>query len=179
MPVVIAANASAPYGTIKQLIDAAKSKPKIFPDAPTIAESRFKGFDASVWYVVVAPAKTPAAIFERLHAEVQKALQVPEVRERMTAVGGEVLPGSRDSMAALLHSERQRYENSCARPTSSRTEAARGQVSGERRLEQVQHREIGLGHAHTFPLAGFDEMSHEQLQLVSNNGRRRREFLRW
>lgn len=189
VPVVIAANASAPYSTIKQLIEAAKSKPdsvafaspgngstphlaaelfaraagvslmhvpyrggaqaitdviggqvpllamnalevkphvvsgklkvlavlspqrsSIFPDAPTIAESGFKGFEASVWYAVMAPAKTPAAIVERLHAEVQKALQVPEVRERMTAVGGEVLPGSRDSMAALLHSERQRYE---------------------------------------------------------------------
>jgi tripartite-type tricarboxylate transporter receptor subunit TctC len=41
---------------------------------------------------------------------VQKALQPPEVSERMTAVGGEVLPGSRAAMVSLLQSERQRYE---------------------------------------------------------------------
>jgi hypothetical protein len=40
---------------------------------------------------------------------VQKALASPEVRERMTAVGGEVLPGSRWMHGSLLHSERQRY----------------------------------------------------------------------
>ena len=97
-------------GKLKVLAVLSPQRSCIFPDAPTIAESGFKGFEASVWYAVMAPAKTPAVIVERLHAEVQKALQEPEVRERMTAVGGKVLPGSRDSMAALLHSERQRYE---------------------------------------------------------------------
>ena len=42
--------------------------------------------------------------------EVQKALKAPEVQGRMTAVGGEVIPGSMDMVAALIHSERQRYE---------------------------------------------------------------------
>jgi tripartite-type tricarboxylate transporter receptor subunit TctC len=190
VPVVIAANASAPYGNIKQLIAAAKAKPNsiafaspgngstphmaaelftraagidlmhvpykggaqaitdviggqvpllamnalevkpqvasgklkvlavltaqrspIFPDVPTIAESGFKGFEASVWYALMAPAKTPAVIVYKLHAQVQKALAAPEVRERMTAVGGEVLPGSRQQMATLLHDERVRYAN--------------------------------------------------------------------
>jgi tripartite-type tricarboxylate transporter receptor subunit TctC len=78
----------------------------IFPDVPTIAESGFKGFEASVWYALMAPAKTPAAIVDKLHAEVQKALAQPEVRERMTAVGGEVIPGSRAAMVSLLHRAR-------------------------------------------------------------------------
>ena len=59
----------------------------------------------------MAPARTPEPIVDRLHAEVQKALASPEVRERMTAVGGEVLPGDRPMMAKLLHAERVRYEN--------------------------------------------------------------------
>lgn len=82
----------------------------ILPDAPTIAESGFPGFEASVWYGLVAPAATPAPIVARLHAEVQKALQTRDVRERMAAVGGEVLPGSAEQFGALIRSERERYE---------------------------------------------------------------------
>ena len=46
----------------------------------------------------------------KLHAEVQKALAAAEVRERMTAVGGEVLPGSTEMFANLIRAERQRYD---------------------------------------------------------------------
>ncbi len=188
VPVVIAANANAPYANIKQLIDAAKGKPNsiafgspgngstphmaielfaraagidlqhvpyrggspaitdviggqlplvavnalevlphvksgklkvlgvlspnrsaIFPDVPTIAESGYPGFEASVWYGLVAPAATPKPIVAKLHEEVQKALQTKEVRERMSAVGGEVVPGSAEMFANLIRSERQRY----------------------------------------------------------------------
>ena len=63
-----------------------------------------------MWYGLVAPAATPKAIVNRLHDEVQKALQTKEVRERMTAVGGEVLPGSADQFTQLIRSERRRYE---------------------------------------------------------------------
>jgi tripartite-type tricarboxylate transporter receptor subunit TctC len=97
-------------GKLKVLAVLSPQRSAIFPDAPTIAESGFKGFEASVWYALMAPAKTPTAIVERLHAEVQKALQTAEVRERMTAVGGEVLPGTRAAMVSLLSAERQRYE---------------------------------------------------------------------
>jgi tripartite-type tricarboxylate transporter receptor subunit TctC len=81
----------------------------IFPDTPTIAESGFPGFEASVWYGLVAPAATPKPIVARLHAEVQKALQTTEVRERMAAVGGEIEPGTSEHFGALIRSERARY----------------------------------------------------------------------
>jgi tripartite-type tricarboxylate transporter receptor subunit TctC len=97
-------------GKLKVLAVLSPARSPIFPDAPTIAESGFPGFEASVWYALMAPAATPRPVIEKLHAEVQKALQTREMRERMTAVGGEILPGSTAMMAALLHSERQRYE---------------------------------------------------------------------
>ncbi len=97
-------------GRLKLLAVLSPNRSAIFPDVPTIAESGFPGFEASVWYGLVAPAATPRAIVTRLHAEVQKALQTQEVRERMASVGGEVLPGSIDTFAALLRSERLRYE---------------------------------------------------------------------
>jgi tripartite-type tricarboxylate transporter receptor subunit TctC len=98
-------------GKLKVLAVLTPQRSPIFPDAPTIAELGFKGFEASVWYALMAPAKTPAAVVDRLHAEVQKALETPEVRERMNAVGGVVIPGSRQMLATLLHSERLRYDN--------------------------------------------------------------------
>ena len=97
-------------GKLKVLAVLSANRSSIFPDVPTIAESGFPGFEASVWYGLVAPAATPKAVVARLHTEVQKALQTPEVRERMAAVGGEVVPGSAEQFGALIHSERARYE---------------------------------------------------------------------
>ena len=97
-------------GKLKVLAVLSPSRTPIYPDTPTMAESGYPGFEASVWYGLVAPAATPKAIVNRLHDEVQKALQTKEVRERMTTVGGEVLPGSVDMFAALIRTERQRYD---------------------------------------------------------------------
>jgi tripartite-type tricarboxylate transporter receptor subunit TctC len=96
-------------GKLKVLAVLSPQRSPIFPDVPTIAESGFSGFEASVWYGLVAPAATPKPIVIKLHEEVQKALQTKDVRERMTAVGGEVVPGSAEMFANLIRSERQRY----------------------------------------------------------------------
>ena len=82
----------------------------MWPEAPTIAESGYPGFEASVWYGFVAPAATPKPVIARLHAEVQKALASNDVRERLASAGGEVMPASTSQFAAMLESERARYE---------------------------------------------------------------------
>ena len=97
-------------GKLKLLAVLSPNRSANFPDVPTIAESGFAGFEASVWYGLVAPAATPKAIVELLHAETQKALQTKEVRDRMSQVGGEVIPGSSAQFGALIRSERVRYE---------------------------------------------------------------------
>lgn len=99
----------AKSGKLKVLAVLSPNRSPIFPDVPTIAESGFAGFEASVWYGLVAPIATPKPIVTKLHDEVQKALQTKEVRERMNAVGGEVVPGSAEMFANLIRSERQRY----------------------------------------------------------------------
>ena len=96
-------------GRLRVLAVLSPNRAATLPDVPTMAESGFPGFEASVWYGLVAPAATPKAVVQRLHAEVQKALQTPEVRERMAAVGGVVLPGSMEQFAALIRSDRLRY----------------------------------------------------------------------
>ena len=97
-------------GKLRVLAVLSLKRSSIFPDVPTLAESGFPGFEASVWYGFVAPAATPKPVVTRLHAEVQKALQSPEVRDRMLAVGGEVSPGSAEQFGALIRSERLRYD---------------------------------------------------------------------
>jgi len=97
-------------GRLKVLAVLSPNRTPVFPEAPTIAESGFPGFEASVWYGLVAPAATPRPIVNLLHTEAQKALQTKEVRERMTAVGGEVIPGPIELLGSLIRSERQRYE---------------------------------------------------------------------
>ncbi len=97
-------------GKLKVLAALSPNRTPVFPDVPTIAESGFPGFEASVWYGLVAPAATPKPIVAQLHAAVQNALQTKEVRDRMTAVGGEVLPGAAEQFGALIRSERQRYD---------------------------------------------------------------------
>ena len=96
-------------GKLKVLGVLSPARSPIFPDAPTIAESGFAGFEASVWYGLVAPAGTPKAVVQKLHEEVQKALQSKEVRDRMTQVGGEVVPGSTEMFTTLNHIEHVRY----------------------------------------------------------------------
>jgi tripartite-type tricarboxylate transporter receptor subunit TctC len=100
----------AKSGKLKVLAALSEKRTSIYPDAPTIAESGFPGFEASVWYGLIAPKNLPPAITSRLHQEVQKALAAPAVRERLAGAGGEVLPGPTAMFAKLLDSEKQRYE---------------------------------------------------------------------
>jgi tripartite-type tricarboxylate transporter receptor subunit TctC len=97
-------------GKLRVLAVLSPSRSPIFPDVPTIAESGWPGFEASVWYGLAGPAGLPAAIVSRLHAEVQKALAAPEMRERLASAGGEVLPAPGERFVALIASEKTRYE---------------------------------------------------------------------
>jgi tripartite-type tricarboxylate transporter receptor subunit TctC len=96
-------------GKLRVLTVLSPSRSPIFPDVPTVAESGFPGFEAAVWYGVVGPAGVPSHVVARLHAEVQKILGLPEVRDRLTSAGGEVLPGPVDRLSKLLLDERNRY----------------------------------------------------------------------
>jgi tripartite-type tricarboxylate transporter receptor subunit TctC len=57
------------------------------PDVPTLAELGYRNFDAPAWWAVIAPAKTPPELLQRLNAEVNKALQTPDVAAKLAAQG--------------------------------------------------------------------------------------------
>jgi len=89
-------------------VTSAKRAPEL-PEVPTIAESGYRGFDASTWYGLLAPAGTPAPIIARLNAEVNRALKTPEVRERLASEGGEALGGSPEQFASFLKAEHAKW----------------------------------------------------------------------
>ncbi|MEO7129602.1 MAG: tripartite tricarboxylate transporter substrate binding protein [Rhodoferax sp.] len=77
----------------------------LLPDVPTLAESGLPGYQASVWWGLLAPAGTPREIVDRLNAETVKALDDPTVRERLTSLGAVITPSTPDQFRTFLHSE--------------------------------------------------------------------------
>ena len=67
------------------------------------------GFDADSWFGFYAPAGVPADILARLNREINRALQTTAVRERITALGAEVVALSADEFAALQRADRERF----------------------------------------------------------------------
>jgi tripartite-type tricarboxylate transporter receptor subunit TctC len=96
-------------GKLRVLATLSAERVATLPEAPTIAESGFPGFEASVWHAFIAPKGTPAAVVERLRAEVHKALADPEVKERLAGLGAVVSPTTPQELAALVRTEHERY----------------------------------------------------------------------
>jgi tripartite-type tricarboxylate transporter receptor subunit TctC len=79
------------------------------PGVPTIAESGYPGFEAITWYGLLAPAGTPAVVIARLNAELNRVLEMPDVRQRLAAEGGEVLGGSPERFASFLKADHAKW----------------------------------------------------------------------
>jgi tripartite-type tricarboxylate transporter receptor subunit TctC len=96
-------------GKLRVLAALSAERVSTLPDTPTIAESGYPGFEASVWHAFIAPRGTPPAVVEKLSAEIRKALADAEVKERLAALGAEVSPSSPGELGAMVRSEYQRY----------------------------------------------------------------------
>jgi tripartite-type tricarboxylate transporter receptor subunit TctC len=97
-------------GTLRVVAALSAQRVSTLRDVPTIAESGYPGFEASVWHALIAPKGTPKEVVDRMNAEVRKALAAPEVKERLAALGAEVSPSTPEQLAGLVRSERARYE---------------------------------------------------------------------
>lgn len=91
-------------GRIKVLGVANEHRVAALPDAPTIGET-LRGFGATPWYGIVAPAGTPKAIVEQLHAAVQQVLDAKDVQEKLIALGCEVRKGNPAQFATLIRDD--------------------------------------------------------------------------
>jgi len=95
-------------GKLRALAVTSPQRSAALPDVPAVAE-RYKGFELYSWVGMVAPAKVPAPVLDRLAADVTATLRQPEVAKRLADGGFEVVAGSREAMNQLVRSESERW----------------------------------------------------------------------
>lgn len=94
---------------LRALAVSSATRAKAQPELPTIAESGVKGFEVTQWYGILAPARTPRAIVDRLNKEIVRAVQQPDLAKRFSADGTETLGSSPAQFLALLKTETVRW----------------------------------------------------------------------
>ena len=75
------------------------------PELPTVAESGVAGYEVTAWYGVSAPAKTPRAFVDRLNNEIARALNSPDLRERLISQGADPIHQTPEQYTAFVQSE--------------------------------------------------------------------------
>jgi tripartite-type tricarboxylate transporter receptor subunit TctC len=105
--------ATAPHiksGRLKTYGVSTAKRTAALPDVAPLAESAgLTGYDAAAWIGYAAPAGTPREVLNRLSAEIQKALQTPELKQRMVNIGLDAVSTTPDEMAAFMRREQERY----------------------------------------------------------------------
>ena len=96
-------------GRLKALGVTSSKRVPLLPDLPTIAESGVPGYAASAWYGVVAPARVPRDIIQKLNREINALLKNAEFREGMLARGAVPMGGSSEEFAAFMRQEVSKY----------------------------------------------------------------------
>jgi tripartite-type tricarboxylate transporter receptor subunit TctC len=106
LPVLIAqiqAGALVPIGA------AADKRDALLPDVPTLTEQGYPNTEASNWYALLAPAKTPPALIAKLNKAVIDALNDPEVHEKLVKAGATPVGGTPESLGAFMKSEYEKW----------------------------------------------------------------------
>jgi tripartite-type tricarboxylate transporter receptor subunit TctC len=92
-------------GKLRALAVTPARRSKVLPDVPTMQEAGIAGFDVASWQALYAPAGTPPAIVNRLNAEVEKILAMPDVKSKLEGLGLEHAPNSPAQFAAFGQAE--------------------------------------------------------------------------
>jgi len=118
---VIAGDVEFLFGSLPALLPHAKSgrvrpiavgTPKrspSLPDVPTVAESGFPGFDASLWLAVMAPAGTPAAVISRLNKEIVAVVRSPDAADALNKAGAEPVTSTPAELASMVRDGVKKY----------------------------------------------------------------------
>ena len=96
-------------GQLRALAVSSPTRLAALPDLPTVAESGYKGFEADQWYGVVAPMGTPREVVTKLNAQINLALNSPDMKIRLTNEGAVATPTTPDAYGQLIASEIARW----------------------------------------------------------------------
>ena len=106
LPVLIA---QIQAGTLIPIGAAADKRDALLPDVPTLAEQGYPNTDASNWYALLAPAKTPPAVIAKLNKAVADALNDPEVHDKLVKAGATPVGGTPEALGAFMKSEYEKW----------------------------------------------------------------------
>lgn len=96
-------------GKLRALAVVGDKRTSLAPDVPSATEAGVPGLNANLWYGLMAPAKTPGSIIERLHREVTAILQEPEMKARLLTLSAEAAPNSPQEFDALIRGDIQNF----------------------------------------------------------------------
>ena len=82
----------------------------LLPDVPTVAESGVPGYEASAWFTIAAPAKTPKEIVDKVNASVNRYFTDKELVEKMRKLGAEPIGGTPEEFAKLIADENVKWK---------------------------------------------------------------------
>jgi tripartite-type tricarboxylate transporter receptor subunit TctC len=103
------AKAMSEGGKLKLLAVASPQRMPSMPDVPTVSEEGVPGFEMASWFGLLAPAKTPSEIVERLAKEVQKAVVDPKFTDKMSAQGLDVVGSTPDGMLETMKADTKKW----------------------------------------------------------------------
>ena len=99
-------------GTLRGIGVTSPKRNELLPDLPALAEA-MPGFESTIWYGLLAPANTPAAIVNKVHDETEKFLHLPETKKRLADVGVIVATQTPAEFDSFIKSEIVRWAEAC------------------------------------------------------------------
>ncbi len=96
-------------GKLRALAVTGTKRLPILPGVPTVAESGYPGYEAGIWFALVVPKATPAAIVQRLNAETTKILRQPDMKTRFDSLALELIPSAPDEVQQFADQEQARW----------------------------------------------------------------------
>ena len=102
-------------GRLRGIAVTSATRSKWLPDLPTVAEGGLPGYEVDAWFGLFAPARTPAAIVERLHREGVNALRAPEIERRMQAEATDVIGNSPREFAPQVKADFEKWRGLVAK----------------------------------------------------------------
>jgi tripartite-type tricarboxylate transporter receptor subunit TctC len=102
---MVSAQPHVKAGKLRAVAITGVKRSSMMAHAPTVAESGVRGFEVTGWYGVFVPAGTPKEIISRLHKEIVRVLGLPEVRERLSAEGADLVGNTPEEFEAYIKTE--------------------------------------------------------------------------
>lgn len=106
---ILELNSHIKSGKLRPLAQMGAARASALPNVPTVAEVAVAGFSATSWMGLLAPAGTPKALIERISADVQEAVNAPEIRDKFASLGAVPVGSDAAKFQALIDADRSKY----------------------------------------------------------------------